>query len=266
MLGDCLDLMKGVADASVDMILTDLPIRNDIPSAKVIELYSVEGYTLRRIAKQFSTDHHTISRLLKMHDVTVDSTRKPSGPKTDIQKAAYRNIKRKPRLVKVRMSEAQNRANQKRKMKTDLDLSKYEDFDRLKFLTAMTSRHHKHLGHSDESRSAFLEKFWHDEAFNAIYDRWIASGRNKWWMPSLDHKQPRSRKGGWDLGNLQMLTWFENRAKAEMTCAEWQEFKKHNNTTSELFIETILERKEHQHGEQHREDVSDINDHLGRCA
>ena len=39
-----------------------------------------------------------------------------------------------------------------------------------------------------------------------------------------------------DLDNIQFLTWFENRAKAEMSQQEWDIFKKKTNTKSDLFI------------------------------
>ena len=39
----------------------------------------------------------------------------------------------------------------------------------------------------------------------------------------------------WNLNNLQFLTWFENRAKAEMNQDEWEEFKRNTNTRSDLF-------------------------------
>ena len=73
-------------------------------------------------------------------------------------------------------------------------------------------------------------------------------------MPSLDHIQPKSRNGGWELDNLQILTWFENRAKAEMTSAEWIEFRKTNNIKCDLFAEQITNARMHiNSGDQHRE-------------
>ena len=39
-------------------------------------------------------------------------------------------------------------------------------------------------------------------------------------MPSLDHIIPISRGGSWELDNLQIISWFENRAKCDMTQQE----------------------------------------------
>lgn len=38
------------------------------------------------------------------------------------------------------------------------------------------------------------------------------------------------------LKNLKVLTWFENRAKCDMTNGEWQEFKLKTKTISAYFV------------------------------
>jgi len=43
-------------------------------------------------------------------------------------------------------------------------------------------------------------------------------------------------KNNYSLDNLRFITWFENRAKAEMNLQEWNKFKKTTNTKSDLFI------------------------------
>ncbi|WP_190273802.1 HNH endonuclease signature motif containing protein [Granulicella mallensis] len=251
---------------SVDMVLTDLPKRFPPPSDEVVRLYTQERWTLRRIADLYHSNHHVIRRILHKNNVEIigNRARKPVSDETRKRQSAAAK-KRGPHLTKYTYSEAQNRANQKRKMGTVIDLDQYKDFERLKFLTKLTSRYRKHFGHSDEVRKAFIDKFWNDPAFNAIYDRWISSGQNKWWMPSLDHKQPKSRKGSWALDNLEMLTWFENRAKDNMTSEEWAAFKRTNHISSDLFIENILNDRIQPNGEQHRED-SGLSTPLRRCA
>lgn len=62
-------------------------------------------------------------------------------------------------------------------------------------------------------------------------------------LPSLDHIHPQAKKGSWNLENLQFLTWFENRAKADMSQEEWGKFKRETNTRSDLFIDSILNEK-----------------------
>lgn len=121
------------------------------------------------------------------------------------------------------------------KMKTGIDLALYPDYTKLLFLTHFLSKRKKHIGFDDAVRKAFLDRFYFDSDFNAVYDAWIASGKNKWLRPSLEHKIPLSRGGTWESGNLSFVTWFENRAKADMTEQEWDQFKRDTNTTSDLF-------------------------------
>ena len=114
-------------------------------------------------------------------------------------------------------------------------LNKYEDFERLKFLNGVIARHRKEF-QSDEKYISYLDKFYYDKTFNTLYDNWINSGKNKWYMPSRDHINPKSKGGLCDLDNIQFVTWVENRAKAEMLQQEWDIFKKKTNTKSDLFI------------------------------
>jgi len=120
-------------------------------------------------------------------------------------------------------------------MRTEIDLGIYKDLYKLQFLIKITSKHRKHIAFNDDARKAFLDKFYFDTQFNKIYDRWQESGENKWYIPSLDHKVSKFNGENWGLDNLQFLTWFENRAKAEMNQDEWDLFKIETNTKSDLF-------------------------------
>ena len=120
-------------------------------------------------------------------------------------------------------------------MRSLIDLDIYPDLYRLQFLFRITSRHFKHLGYCDGVRKEFLDKFYFDEQFNRLYDRWQESGENKWYYPSIDHISSKFNGENWNLDNLQFLTWFENRAKAEMNQDEWEKFKVNTNTKSDLF-------------------------------
>lgn len=68
-----------------------------------------------------------------------------------------------------------------------------------------------------------------------VYQKWIDSNKDRWAIPSLDYMQPISKGESWELSNLQILTWFENRAKCDMTNDEWQEFKLKNKNYKYLF-------------------------------
>lgn len=52
--------------------------------------------------------------------------------------------------------------------------------------------------------------------------------------PSLDHIVPKSKGGSLNnIDNLQFLTWFENRAKNDLTQEEWNSIK---NNIGDYFI------------------------------
>lgn len=72
---------------------------------------------------------------------------------------------------------------------------------------------------------AYIEKFYYDSQFNVIYNKWIENDKDKWLMPSIDHINPKANGGNFDLGNLRFISWFENRAKADMSLDEWEKVK-----------------------------------------
>lgn len=67
--------------------------------------------------------------------------------------------------------------------------------------------------------------FRNNEQFNIIYEKYIKNKNDKYLKPSLDHIIPKSKGGTDDLDNLQVLTWFENRCKNNMTQKEWNNMK-----------------------------------------
>lgn len=208
---------------------------------EVVRLYTKQLWTLRRIAEKFETNHHRVRRILHKHGVEISAKQRRAPMSDECKKQiSERNKGRVAWSKGLVLSESHRRANMKGRSGTKIDLDRYENYERLLFLSQLFTKRRNQLGASDKIRFAFYEKFYFDKAFNAIYDAWVANEKSKWWYPSLDHKNSQFNGGDWELGNLQFLTWFENRAKAEMSDVEWQGFKEKTNTKSKLFIEEIL--------------------------
>ncbi len=247
---DALDLCAMLPDQSVDLLLKISHIHATIPvvyslqtgckmdEQEVIRLYVVEGYTLRRIADAFETNHHMVHRILERNGIEITQRGRKRKPFTDDhrRKISAAGKGRKSWSAGKKMTETSRRANMRGKLGTAIDLGKYPDYERLLFLTKFLSKRREHIGYADSVREPFLDKFYFDAQFNAIYDAWIASGKNRWYRPTLDHKQSQSHGGSWKLDNLQFLTWFENRAKADMNDDEWIGFCRMTHTRSNLFI------------------------------
>ena len=93
-----------------------------------------------------------------------------------------------------------------------------------------------------------INYFWNDIQLEQIIQFWNKN-KNKgqtfydWAKPSLDHIIPISKGGINKKENFQFLTTFENLAKRDMTMDEWNQFKKNTHTTSDYFIENILNQK-----------------------
>lgn len=118
------------------------------------------------------------------------------------------------------------------------DLDKYEDSLKLSFIIHDMRRlncveYNTNKGHFLN----FIDRFYFDPYFNFLYKRWINVNKLSNYKPSIDHKIPLSKNGTNSLDNLMFLTWFENRAKEDMTWDEWQSFRIANNCKSELYYE-----------------------------
>lgn len=214
--------------------------------SQIIHLYTKELWTLRMVADHLNTNHHTIRRILNKNGIAI-SAKQRRKPFSDEHRERISESRKKlkgkgwiPYNLGIKMPELANRKNMLAKLSrptlTLEILNKYEDFEKLKFLNGVIARHRREF-QSDEKYIAYLDKFYFDETFNRLYDNWLKSEKNKWYMPSIDHINPKSKGGVCDLDNIQFLTLFENRAKAEMSQQEWEDFKKQTNTKSDLFNE-----------------------------
>lgn len=206
---------------------------------KIIAMYVNEGYTLRHLSEIFKTNHHKIKRILTKNNIST--TRRPTLKEYSEERRKRIGLTSKGRLgfwKGKHVSEMSLRKNMITHMSIKLtleDIESYTDFKKLCFLTRGASRNRKYLN-TKEIYLNYINKFYYDEQFNFLYNQWLVKGKNKWYFPSIDHKQSKANGGNWNLDNIQFLTWFENRAKAEMNSSEWEQFKLLTNTKSDLFI------------------------------
>jgi hypothetical protein len=202
---------------------------------KIIILYTIDNLTLREIAKKFSTNHKYIGRVLLRNNIkitkkykkrifSIETRRKMS----EARKGKSYNIGIK-HTIETRLKNMVSRLN--RPLVTYKILSKFQNIDKLIFLNRVISRNRIYF--DDILYLKFINKFYYDEKFNIIYNKWIENNKNKWLMPSIDHINPLSNGGNFEIENLRFITWFENRAKADMALEEWENVK---NNIYEYFI------------------------------
>ena len=214
---------------------------------EIIRLYVEEKMTLRMVADNFGTNHHRIKRILVKNGIEItqkNRIRKPFSEShkkkiSDSRKEAYKSGKYVPYNIGLNNSREHNIKNMVGHIKYDVDFNFYnqfEDLEKIKCLNRMLTRNRVSKFFNTTSYKAFIIKFYYDNQFNLVYNNWIANDKDRWAKPSLDHKRPSSKGGDYSLENLQVLTWFENRAKCDMTQDEWNKFKLETNTKSDYFI------------------------------
>lgn len=201
---------------------------------------------MRVIAAEYGVSNSTMRRWLTLWGIKARSKSEAAAARPAFSLATRRRMSAARRALFAAGMQPHNKGqkasvelrlkNMMGRMYTKLDLTEFADYARLKFLTYYLSKHRKELGLGDRRKMKFLRQFYNEPQFVALYEQWVAAGRCRWQRPTLDHKLPRSRGGKTCLANLQFLTWFENRAKADMTEDEWAQFKKRTGTTSRCFV------------------------------
>ena len=175
----------------------------------IVDLY-LKGESMRSIADSLGTNHKLISRVLKGNNVP---TRKPKN---------IRGAK------KFNCDMERNYNNMATHLRFDISiewLMQFTDFSKLKLLNDVITNRSGRWDVSVEWYKSYIERFYNDEQFNAIYTTWVDSGKLKHKKPSLDHITPKAKGGTNSLDNLQFLSWFENRCKNDMTQVEWDNLK-----------------------------------------
>ena len=216
-------------------------MRKKTRDEKIIRMYVEDKKTLRSIASELGTNHHNIKRTLLRNGINIDNTNRIREPLTEAHKEKISKATkgRKVWSEGKKMSVEHVLKNMAGHIKYEVDYLYYQNFkdvEKLKVLNHMLTRDRVSQHFDTSSYKSFIEKFYHDEQFNKIYAAWMENGCDRWYKPSLDHKIPLSKGGTYDLDNLQILTWFENRTKKNMMPEQWREFREKTNTSSNLFI------------------------------
>jgi 5-methylcytosine-specific restriction endonuclease McrA len=194
---------------------------------EIVYLYTIEEMSLRAIAAKFKTDHHGIKRKLVSAGVEIREKQKrvfSEEHRKNISKACRGRASWSTGKKMDRQALIKNMISH-----LEYDVSyewadSFQDIEKLKFLNRSISRSRDRGGFTTETYIKFIEKFYYDENFNRLYELWIKTG-NKWIKPSLDHIVPKSNNGELGIQNLTFLSWFENRAKADISLEEWNDIK-----------------------------------------
>lgn len=201
-------------------------------SQKVVEAYTPHQTTLREVGRVVGIDHHRVKRILEAEGVAIVKGKR--GAFTDEHRA---NISKSCKGRKTwnqgrKMPKNSLYKNMIAHLRFDVELSwieKFEDIEKMKFLNSCISKRKGRFEVSNDWYISYVEKFYNEKQFNRIYNVWITNGKEKYLRPTIDHINPRANKGGNGLENLQFLTWFENRAKCDMTQSEWDHLKTNMN-------------------------------------
>jgi len=195
---------------------------------EIVRLYEAERWTLRMIAEKFKTNHHLIRRRLEKAGVAI--TRR--NTLKEITQAHKDNISKACKGRETwskgkKMTRDHNLKNMKAHLKYDVSLewlNGFEDMEKLKYLNRSLSRRRDCEGFTTETYKQFIEKFYNDEKFNSLFEKWRIT-KDKWTKPSLDHVKAKCNGGTLLLDNLQFVSWLENRAKVDIDQDEWDSIK-----------------------------------------
>ena len=191
---------------------------------EVIRLYTIERFSIVKIAKFLEINQKTISKFLKYKNIKVkyifteDHKKNLSGPNEN--KGSSKGTK---------ATVEQNYKNMASHLRYNVDylwLMQFEDFEKLKFLNKAVARDRDYK-FDTHIYIDYILRFYNDEKFNDVYSKWLFNNKDIWLRPSLDHIKPKLGSDEIDcIDNLEFITWFENRCKSNINIDNWIEMKK----------------------------------------
>ena len=164
--------------------------------AQILADYQPGLTSLRGLARKYKTTHTTIKNIL------VRNNRKFLSKKEN----QYYNI-----AVSLRFDVSYEY------------LMQYSDIDKLSMLNQLITNRDNRYSFNTDTYLKYLEKFYHCERFEKIYRLWLANDKEPLRRPSIDHIVPKSKGGKLNcIDNMQIITWFANRAKGNCLPEYWQ--------------------------------------------
>lgn len=202
----------------------------EVDEMEVIRLYTEKNMTLRMIGNELNIDHHRVARILNKHNVEVTNIGRNRKPFSEEHRQKIsESSKGRPSFWKgKKMPKELVYKNMKHHLQWDVELEfliQFDDIDKLKILNGMLTRDRVSIHFDTEKYKEFILKFYNDKQFKKVYNDYLLEDKAYYSKPSLDHIVPLSKGGTWDLNNLQILSWVENRAKYNFMPEEWEYIK-----------------------------------------
>jgi len=201
-------------------------------TALAIKMYVEDLRGLRQIADRFGTNHHSVKRLLIASGVEIgrkNAKRVFTAEHRAAIGAAHKGIPgwntglKMPELSRFKNLVAHSR------FPIDLEWAMQFDLESLMMINQMLTPRSGRWAIEFSEYVKIVEKFAADAAFQRIFAAWRGCGKEFYMTPTIDHIVPVARGGADVADNLQVLTWFENRCKNDMTQTEWDAIKSNIN-------------------------------------
>ena len=189
----------------------------------IINYYKTGRFSMKTLGSMYHTSHHRIRDILIENGIEILSKFRNINKENIDYKIMYRTSIRSYAYDKISLYK-----NMKAHLRFDVSLEwlmQFDDIDKIKVLNKAISDRKGRWGNDSEWYKSYIEKFYYDDKYNKIYNAYIESGFDDYLRPSLDHIVPKSAKGTNDINNLRFVTWFENRAKNNMSLERWEYIK-----------------------------------------